>query len=172
MRTIEIRILSQASDSPSPDAKDDSTDIKSDANQDAKKEKKPTSVAYLSAYYLTKNFISEAIGEAQYFYGKYATMSEDYKGQTNVQNAMKTISMASSLTFSALAGAKMGSLAGGLPGAIVGAVAGAAISATKTATSGLHNAADSVAQIRQQAYSNYFYGERAGYADGSQGTEN
>lgn len=171
MRTIEIKILSQMPDSPSPDAKDDDTEVKPDTNQDAKKAKKPTSMAYLAAAYITKNIVTEVISEAQYFYGKYASLTEDYKGQTNVQNAMKTVSMVSNLTFSALAGAKMGSVAGPY-GAVAGAVVGAATSIVKAVTSGLRDAADSIAQIRQQAYSNYFYGERAGYADGSQGTEN
>lgn len=172
MRTIEIRIVSQTSDSPSPDAKGDDTEVKNDSNQDKKKNSKATTATYLAASYITKNIVSEVITEAQYFYGKYATISEDYKGQTNVQNAMKTISMASSFTFSSLAGAKLGSTVGGLPGAIVGAIVGAVTNVVKTVSTGMHGAADSISQIRQQAYSNYFYGERAGYADGSQGTEN
>lgn len=164
-RTITIRIISEdrgAAPSPNPaDNDDDGKNPNPDASSDSSKKKGKSLFAKMHIADEAKNFV---IQEAEYYAGKYLSVTEDYRAQTTLQNAKNTINGAFGLYASIAAGAKIGNV----PGAIIGA----AMAVSKQVQSAISANYDSYQAIIENAYSNYFYGTRAGLASGGHGTEN
>lgn len=164
-RTITIRIISEdqsAAPSPDPNDNSDGKDKPSpNASNDSSKNKSKSLFAKMNIAGKAKDFVLQ---EAEYYTGKYLTVTEDYRAQTTLQNAKNTISGAFGLYASISSGAKLG----GVPGAIIGAT----LAIANKVQSAISTNFDSYQAIIDNAYSNYFYGERAGYASGGYGTEN
>lgn len=152
MKTIEIRIFSEKQ-APSPDVDNEESNEKSKKRVDTKR--------------IVKRALQTTATEAEYYYGKYINISEDYKTGRFIQNAKNIISTSVSLFNAAKAGLE-GALIGGPVGAIIGVVS----SITSMVYSNTKNYADQIENIHQNIYSNYFYSQRAGFVDGSSGTEN
>ena len=164
-RTITIRIISEdqsAAPSPNPSDGEEGKDKPNpNASNDSSKKKSKSLFAKMNIAGKAKDFV---IQTAEYYTGKYFTVTEDYRAQTNLQNAKNMISGAFGLYASIASGAKLG----GVPGAIIGAT----LSIANKVQSAISANYDSYQAIIENAYSNYFYGERAGYASGGYGTEN
>lgn len=164
-RTITIRIISEdQSAAPSSNPADNESDEetpKPDASSDSSKKKSKSLFAKMHIGREAKNFV---IQEAEYYTGKYLSTTENYKVETTLQNAKTFINGTFDLATSIAAGAKLG----GVPGAIVGA----ALSVSKQVQSAISTNYNAYQAIIENAYSNYFYGERAGFASGGYGTEN
>lgn len=162
MKTVTIRILSDATEqTPIPNPSDSSAN-KPSSNASKKKKaenKSATLSAYLArrAYYLVKS-------EATKVMNRYIDAAELYKTREVVDNAMTTIDYAVDL-FTAT---KMGASIGGA----VGAVAGFAVGATSIGVRKYDEFRSNAEQLVKSAYDNYFYGTRSGFVAGGHGTEN
>ena len=170
---IFVTVVSQKSESPSPDSTDiqqATTDV--DATSDTKQDNNAYLMSKFAAYQITKKVIATVNYEADYYFGKYVELTEDYHTGVNVQNAKTVISTIGSVFGSAASVGFMGFKFGGPVGAVIGAVAGAGMSVISSYISAKNTYNDAIANIHENVYSNYFYGTRAGYADGSRGTEN
>lgn len=164
-RTITIRIISEdqsAAPSPNPsDNEDGKWKPSPDASADSSKKKSKSLFAKMHIASEAKNLV---IQEAEYYTGKYFAVTEDYRAQTALQNAKTLISGSFGIAATTAAGFKLG----GVPGAIIGAT----LSVAKQVKSAINTNYDSYQAIIENAYSNYFYGTRAGLASGGYGTEN
>ncbi len=168
MRKIMVQIISQTENNLSPSVDNGGGDNKNQPNADVSDKAKINATANL-AYKITSQITSEIISAGNYYVGKYYSMTEDYKGTQNTQNTMKLIGLVTSTAGSAvglgMAGAKFGPV-----GAAIGAILGASMSLTSSAISSKREYNEAMYAIHENAYSNYFYSERAGYADMGRGT--
>lgn len=157
-KEVVVRILSGGEDrSPNPTA---ATEAKK-PNSNAKNSRSTTQIVGM---YVANKVWSTLKAEAQYHAGKYLNMTENYKAEVTVQNAVSTIDDIMGIATASMAGFQMGGVAGM-------AVSATAAVLSKT-TSKLHRYEDAAKSIIENAYSNYFYGERAGFVVGKNGTEN
>jgi hypothetical protein len=164
-RTITIRIISEdqsAAPSPNPSDNEDGKGKPSpDASSDSSKKKSKSLFAKMNVAEKAKNLVLQ---EAELYAGKYLATTEDYRAQTTLQNAKNLINGVSSIAVATISGAKVG----GVPGAIIGAT----MATVNKVQSAISTNFDSCQAIIENAYSNYFYGTRAGLASGGYGTEN
>lgn len=171
-RTITIRIISEdqnAAPSPVPsDNQQDNETPSPKASNSSSKEQSKSLFAQMHLANKAKDFI---IQEAEYYTGKYLSVTEDYKMQNTLQNVKNTIQFGFSIYSSAKAGAALGAAAGPA-GSVAGAVIGATMAVAQKVQSAISTNYDSYQAIIENAYSNYFYGTRAGFASGGYGTEN
>lgn len=173
MRKIIVQIVSNVVDkasSPSADAGGGSGgNDESQPKADTTDKKKINATAGF-AYQISRTVTSQVVSQANYYVGKYYSMTEDYKGQQNSQNTMKAISLVTGTASSAVSLGVLGGTAFGPVGAIVGATLGVAMSAVTNYMNAKNEYNEAMLAIHENAYSNYFYSERAGYADGGRGT--
>ncbi len=172
-RTITIRIISEDQKAaPSPDPKDNqpggNETPSPKASNASSKEKSKSLFAEMHLASKAKDFV---IQEAEYYTGKYLAVTENYRMQTAIQNAKSFVNGAFSIYASAKAGAVAGSAAGPA-GAAAGAAIGATLAIANKVQSAISENYDAYQAIIDNAYSNYFYSERAGFASGGYGTEN
>lgn len=164
-RTITIRIISEdqsAAPSPNPSDNEDGKGKPSpDASADSSKKKSKSLFAKMNIAKKAENLVLQ---EAELYTGKYFATTEDYRAQTALQNAKTLISGSFGIAATTAAGFKVG----GVPGAIIGAT----MAAVNKVQSAISTNFDSCQAIIENAYSNYFYGARAGLASGGYGTEN
>ncbi len=171
-RTITIRIISEdqkAAPSPVPSDNQSENDAPSpNASNSSSKEKSKSLFAQMHLASKAKDFVFQ---EAEYYTGKYLSVTEDYRMQTTLQNVKNTIQFGFSVYASAKAGAALGAAAGPA-GSVAGAVIGTTMAVAQKVQSGISAYSDAAQAIVNNAYGNYFYGERAGFASGGYGTEN
>lgn len=171
-RTITIRIISEdQSVAPSPDPSDGASakEIPSPkASNSSSKEKSKSLFAELNIREKAKNL---AIQEAEFYTGKYLSVTEDYRAETALQNVKNTINNAFSIYASMKTVAALGASAGPY-GAIAGAAIGATMSIASKVQGEISKYSEAAQAIIDNAYGNYFYGERAGFVSGGYGTEN
>ena len=111
-----------------------------------------------------KRIVNYVKSESMYYTGKYFNLTENYYGQTFVANATQTIEDNMAVATSAMMGLKMGGT--------VGAVVATVMSVAQKTLKALDNYAEEARKMAENAYGNYFYGERAGFVAGGHGTEN
>ncbi len=171
-RTITIRIIDEdqkAAPSPDPKSNEPKKSVPDPkASSASSKEKSKSLFAQMHISSKAKDFV---VQEAEYYTGKYFAVTENYKMQTTLQNVKNTISGAFSIYASAKSGAMLGAAAGPA-GAAAGAAIGATLAIASKVQSGINAYSDAAQAIIDNAYSNYFYGERAGFVLGGYGTEN
>jgi len=159
-REVIIRIISEeGSVSASPSANQSAK--ASSPSTDASKSKSKARTAF--AAYVTSQAVSQIMSQGEYYFGKYLNSSDNYTLANMVSNAKTVVSSLSSIASATIAGSVFGP---------VGAVLGFAFSAGSTVIQALDNYGSAIQNIHQQAYSNYFYGTRAGFVDGGRGTNN
>lgn len=171
-RVITIKIIDEdqkAAPSPVPSDNQQGKETPSPkASNSSSKEQSKSLFAQMHLANKAKDFI---VQEAEYYTGKYLSATEDYKMQTTLQNVKNTIQFGFSIYSSAKAGAALGAAAGPA-GSVAGAVIGATMAVAQKVQSGISAYTDAAQAIVDNAYGNYFYGERAGFASGGYGTEN
>jgi len=120
--------------------------------------------------YIGRRVFNIVKSQATQFAGKYFDASEAYMMQSGVSNAVDTIEGLINMTTTGIMAGKAFSLAGfsSTLGFGVG-IASALISKTAQAVGAY---ADASRGLIENAYSNYFYGARAGFQTGGHGTEN
>ena len=166
MRNITVKIISETvQDSPSADNGADDNKAPSPEADDKKK----ISAVNSFASQITKTITSEIVSDANYYMGRYYSMAEDYKGQQNNANTMKIINMTTGLASTSFRFGKLGAAFGPI-GAVIGATIGVGVSLARNYMSATKEYNNAMLAIQENAYSNYFYSERAGYIDGSRGT--
>lgn len=171
-RTITVRIISEDQKAaPSPDPKDNQSGKETPSPKASNASSKEKSKSLFAEMHLASKAKDFVIQTAEYYTGKYLDVTEDYKMQTAIQNAKTFINGAFSIYASAKAGAVAGSSAGPV-GAAAGAAIGATLAMANQVQSAVNTNYDAYQAIINNAYSNYFYGERAGFASGGYGTEN
>lgn len=161
-REVIIRIISEGGESLSPSPSANQGTKSTSPTVDADKAKSKARTAF--ATYVTSQAVSQIISQGEYYFGKYLSSSDNYTLANMVSNAKKVVSAGSSLIAS--------TIAGGVSFGPVGAALGFAFSAGNTVIQALDNYGSAIQNIHQQAYSNYFYGTRAGFVDGGRGTSN
>ncbi len=169
MRKITVQIISSLEQSSSPNANNGGNDEKAAPKADATDKKKLDAAASMASQ-ITRTITSQVMSTANYYMGKYYSMSEDYKGEQNTQNAMKTINLVTGVAGSAASLAISAGTVFGPIGAVIGAVVGAGMTLVNSAISAKNEYNEAMLAINENAYSNYFYSERAGYADMGRGT--
>lgn len=171
-RTITIRIISEDQNAaPSPNPSDGASDKEAPspkASNSSSKEKSKSLFAQLNIREKAKNLV---IQEAEFYTGKYLSATEDYRAQTTLQNVKNTINGAFSIYASMKTGATLGASAGPY-GAIAGAAIGATMAIVSKVQGEMSKYSEAAQAVIENAYSNYFYGTRAGLASGGYGTEN
>lgn len=160
-REVIIRIISEGGESLSPSPSANQGTKSTSPTVDADKAKSKARTAF--ATYVTSQAVSQIISQGEYYFGKYLASSDNYTLANMASNAKKVVSTGSSIISSTIAGSVFGP---------VGAALGFAFSVGSTAISALDNYGSAIQSIHQQAYSNYFYGTRAGFVDGGRGTNN
>jgi hypothetical protein len=172
-RKIVVEITSKRTESPLPEAIDTNNLLPApDGSKSGGEENDGTyALSKFAAYQITKNVIASINTEIGYYLGKYTELTEDYKTGVNISNAKTVISTIGGIFGSTLAGGIAGAKFGPV-GMIVGAVAGMSSSFVASAISSKNTYNEAIADIHENVYSNYFYSLKAGYADGSRGTEN
>ena len=173
MRKITIEIIDSTANEPvSPDQSisDTGADVSTEGGVKSNKNKRdPKNEIF-------KNFLKRIPEQTLYLAERganmYASMEDDYVGQTNVANANMIINSAQNLIGTTVSMAKVGNLVGGPVGALVGGTVGAMGSAIGI---GLKANASVISQYQQLdaiAYSQYFSGMRYGLINGGRGTQN
>lgn len=108
--------------------------------------------------------------EGQYQMGKYLNATENYRLQTSVTNAMDTIDFGVNATTNVFATATF--FGKTTFGAGFGAIVGIAFTALQKGLQTVRTYEGESQKIIENAYGNYFYGERSGFVAGGHGTEN
>ena len=170
-KTVTIRIISDYQQEPSVQAEassDSMPSVTATSKGKKKDEKKDPDKAF--TVYMGRRAFALIKSEAQFHYNKVTSMAENYILEANLNNALQTVDMAHSVFSMWALGSKMGAetAIGGAAGGAIG-IAVAAIVQVAGAVRKMETQAQSIAQ---NAYGNYFYGERAGYVAGGHGTEN
>lgn len=169
MREVIVRIISEEQTEPTPVPQEDNSAPSPTAKRKKNKED-DSDFGKVFAAYVGKRAWSNIKSSAQYFTGKYFTASENYRLQTNVDNAMDTIDFGVSTAFSMVAASKLfkDTAVGSAGGAVIGLV----VTALNKTIQTVRRFENETQKIMDNAYGNYFYGERAGYVAGGHGTEN
>lgn len=168
-REIVIRIISEDDMVPRPVVEESSgPEASSEAKSSSAKKKKST-LSVLGAF-VGKRVWAIVKAQAQSSMDKYLSATENYRLQAHVDNTIDTIDSIVSFWFSGVVGYKMfaGTAIGGPAGAVIGI---ATTAASKTLQAFRSNESKQQLLV-ENAYSNYFYKERAGYVTGGHGTEN
>lgn len=156
-KNIIVRLLQAYGEEVEIEPKLSKTDVK-------KAQEKAERNAKFMKSYIAKRVWEQVKGTAVWTADKYLGMTENYKMQTLVENAVSTIDSAVSI------GTAIGM--GFAVGGPVGAAVFGAISATSQGISKFKQYIDASQQIVNNAYGNHFYAARAGYDLGGHGTEN
>ena len=157
MREIIVRIVEGTGNGePSSDAKLE--------EEEKEKNSSKNSVKKVAAAYVTEQALSLLLNEAQYFFGKWENLNEDYVGQNNMQNTMRILN--------SVAGLATSTIAGGMVAGPLGMVVGATVGLMKNIINTQHTMREYRENVYQQIYSNYFFGTRVGFVNGGRGTEN
>lgn len=165
---ITITIIDETGGSAAPSPAQDE-----DESQNEKDKKKKSILSpkqHLALSYM-EQFGSQVLTAAQEAIDTRYSLEEDYVGQTNLQNAVKAISIASGFAKSIYTGAVSGAKAGAV-GAVVGAVVSSSLYAGKTILAAQISLTNQARSMDQQAYGQYFNSVRYGLINDSHGTEN
>ena len=173
MRKITIQIIQSAENGANSPSANNGANDKDSPKADVT-DKKRIDAAQSIAHQITSNILTQVKSTGDYYVGRYYSMTEDYKGQNNSQNAMRVINLvagtaASSASMGMASMTLLGSVLGPAAGAI-GAAVGAVMSLTNEVIKTKNEYNEAMLAIQENAYSNYFYSERAGYADMGRGT--
>lgn len=133
-------------------------------------DKRKIDMTQRSASRLTSTILRTAESDAISYYGKYAQVSEDYAGSSAFSNSMKVVSLVQQAGKQA-ASLVVDAATGNIPALVIDTLT-SLTQAYNTYRQTWQEYNQALEQLNQNAFSNYFYGARAGYADGGRGTNN
>lgn len=170
MKTVTIKILSDANEqTPTPNGSGANSDG-SRPSPNAKKTKEQKSTAQMVTTFIARKAYYAVKNNATQFIYKYFNASEMYKERVSVENAVSTIDSFVDIGTAAVGTAKLFSMVGasGVAGGVVGATVATAMKAIGT----YQTLSNDAQKLIDSSYGNYFRATRAGFVAGGHDTEN